>query len=317
MQNGKTQFQKKKKKEVVKMAELAWGIILAGYLFLGGLAGGSYIVGGLVDLFKEDKEEYRVLAKSSILVSFIAILIGLVILVLDLKRFAVDPLVILNVYRRFGSIMTVGTWIITLFIAVSLVTVLLLYLDGDILVRKLVEIVGIILGLSTTAYTGLLLAFSRGAPLWNTGLLPWTFVISGVLTGLAVSIFMIPIASIFFPRIFEEFKTLWDQSQRLANFMNWSQKYIIILICIELVLVVLELIMGQPHSAILLSLEGISLVFYTYLILGLILPLGISVYTRSSSEKTIIYSALGSYVLILFGGFLLRYVILTAGQLIH
>lgn len=71
------------------------------------------------------------------------------LLVLDLKRFEVAPLVILNAYRRLpASIMNVGTWIITMFTLVSLVTVVLLYLDGWSLVRKIVEIFGVILGLA-------------------------------------------------------------------------------------------------------------------------------------------------------------------------
>lgn len=48
------------------------------------------------------------------------------LLVFDLKRFEVAPLVILNAYRRFpNSILTVGTWIITGFTVVSLVTTVL------------------------------------------------------------------------------------------------------------------------------------------------------------------------------------------------
>ena len=89
------------------MSELTWGTILAAYLFLGGLAGGAYIVGALADLFKKDK--YKVLSKSGVLASLFCIIFGLVLLVLDLKRFEVAPLVILNAYRRLpASIMTVG-----------------------------------------------------------------------------------------------------------------------------------------------------------------------------------------------------------------
>jgi formate-dependent nitrite reductase membrane component NrfD len=72
-------------REVAEMSELTWGPILAGYLFLGGLAGGAYMVGALTDLFKKDK--YAVLSKSGILASFVSIILGLVLLVFDLKRF--------------------------------------------------------------------------------------------------------------------------------------------------------------------------------------------------------------------------------------
>jgi Ni/Fe-hydrogenase subunit HybB-like protein len=74
------------------MSELAWGPILAGYLFLGGMAGGAFIVAALADLFKG--EDYEVISKSGTYVSLISIIVGLVLLILDLKRFEVAPLVI-------------------------------------------------------------------------------------------------------------------------------------------------------------------------------------------------------------------------------
>ena len=44
------------------MSEMTWGYLMATYLFLGGLAGGSYVVSALADLFKGD--DYEVLSKS-------------------------------------------------------------------------------------------------------------------------------------------------------------------------------------------------------------------------------------------------------------
>jgi polysulfide reductase chain C len=300
------------------MSELDWGILAASYLFFGGMAGGAYVVGALADLFKKGK--YKVLSKSGVLVSLFSILIGLVVLVLDLKRFEVAPLGILNVYRNFpGSILTVGTWIISGFIVISLVTVVLWFLDGWSLVRKLVEIVGIILGISTAAYTGLLLAFSRGRPFWTSPYLPWTFVISGILTGLALALFMIPIFAVFMPRIFGDFKKLFSQKKQLASMYGYCQSYFIVLIAIELVLVVIEVGTGHGHAAMLLTGAGLSLMFYAYLILGLVAPLVIIYYTLklgTGSEIWMIFFSMGSFVLVLIGGFLLRYVILTAGQLI-
>ena len=128
------------------MSEFVWGTVMVVYLFLGGLAGGAYTVGALADLF--NKKEYRPFTKAGILSSFVSIVLGLVMLVLDLKRFEVAPVGILHVYTRFpDSIMSVGTWLITAFTVVSLLTVLLWFLDGNELIRKVVEVIGIVLGL--------------------------------------------------------------------------------------------------------------------------------------------------------------------------
>ena len=299
------------------MSELVWGPIMAGYLFFGGLAGGAYVVSALADLFKG--EDYEALSKSGTYVSFFSILIGLVLLVLDLKRFQVAPLGILNAYRRFpDSILTVGTWTITGFIAISLVTSILWLFKGNALARKIVEIVGIVLGLTTTAYTGLLLAFARGATFWSSPLLPWTFVVSGTLTGLSITLFMIPIFAVFMPRI-KPFWELYNDKSKFADMVGRSQKYVAVLIVIELVLVIIELATGHGHVEILLTGSLLSLIFYAYLMIGLVAPLGISYYTTmmkpSTKDETLILFSMGQYALILMGGLLLRYVILTAGQI--
>ena len=300
------------------MSEMTWGIILAAYLFLGGLAGGSYIVGALIDLFK--KEEYKALSKSGSLVSLFSIIIGLVMLVLDLKRFKVAPLGILNAYRRFpGSIMTVGTWIITVFTMVSLVTVVLWFLDRWSLVRKIVEVVGVILGLATAAYTGILLSFARGVPFWNSAYLPWLFVISGVLTGLAISILLIPVAAFFMPKVFDDFKKMWDTTLEYASLIEYTDRYVQVLVVIETAVMLIYLA-TTPSTRIVWGGSGISLVFYAYIILGLAIPLAIAYYNMKLSaagrHKTMIYLTLFATVTALFGGFLLRYVVLIGGQMI-
>ena len=81
-----------------------------------------------------------------------------------------------------------------------------------------------------------------------------------------------------------------------------------------------ELVTGLPHTQILLNGASLSLVFYAYVILGLIAPLGIGFYMpklENSGQSTRLTPLfMGGYVLVLFGGFLLRYVVLIGGQLV-
>lgn len=300
------------------MEQLTWGILLAAYLFVGGMAGGAFIVGALADILGKDK--WKVLSKSGIYVSLPSIIFGLVFLVLDLGRFEVAPLSPLNAYINFpASIMSVGTWIITAFTAVSLVTAILCFFEGNAIIRKLFEVVGVILGGSTAAYTGILLSFARGRPFWSTPYLPWTFVVSGSLTGLAMALFLIPVIAVFIPRFFEEFKELVDNRKEFVRILRDSQRYIVILIIVELALVAIELGTGHGASAM-ISIGSLSLPFFAYLILGLIAPLGIAYYSDKveyvGRYSMIVPASLISSVLILVGGFLLRYVVLVAGQII-
>lgn len=300
------------------MVEISWGIILAAYLFVGGIAGGSYMVAVLADFF--GKKKFTVLSKSGTYVSLVSIIVGLVLLVLDLGRFDVDPLGVLNAYIHFPtSIMSVGTWIITGFAFVSFVTAILWFFQGSRLIRMLVEIVGLVLGCSTSAYTGLLLAFARGRPFWTSPFLPVTFTVSGTLTGLVMALLLIPIIAWFMPRFFEEFKELFNNKTDFSQMLIESQRYMVILIVVELALVVIELGTGHGGGK-LLSIASLSVPFLAYIVLGLLIPLGIAYYSQRveyvGKYSFFVPASLAGFILVLIGGFLLRYVILYAGQLI-
>jgi len=312
-------LKKRKRRRMSKMSELIWGSIMVLYLFLGGLAGGSFTVGALADLL--NKKEYRTFTKAGILSSFVSILVGLVMLIFDLKRFDVAPIGILHVYTRFpDSIMSVGTWIITAFTLVSLFTVLIWFLDGDVMIRKILEVVGVVLGLSTAAYTGILLSFARGVPVWQSGFLPWLFVLSGLLTGIALSIIVIPIAGLLMPRAFADFKAIWDSKIRFAGLIEYTDRYAQSLIVVETVVMLLYFL-TTPSTSILWWGSGVSVYFYAYLLLALAAPLAIAIYDMKLLEEgkheTVTYLTLLAIILALMGGYLLRYVILIGGQMLY
>ena len=316
---ARKELKKRKRRRMSKMSEFVWGTVMVVYLFLGGLAGGSYTVGALADLL--NKKEYRPFTKAGILSSFVSIVLGLVMLVLDLKRFEVAPVGILHVYTRFpDSIMTVGTWLITAFTVVSLFTVLLWFLDGDALIRKIVEVIGIVLGLGTAAYTGILLSFARGVPVWQSGFLPWLFVLSGLLTGMAFSILVIPIAGILMPRAFGDFKTMWDSKMRFAGLIGYTDRYAQSIIVVETVVMLLYFV-TTPSTSILWWGSGVSVYFYAYLLLALAAPLAIVLYNQRQHQEekheTVIYLSMLAIIFALMGGYLLRYVVLMGGQMLH
>jgi len=303
---------------MTEMSELIWGPLLAGYLFLGGLSGGAYVVGALADLL--NKEKYSVLSKSAILASFVSIIMGLVLLVLDLERFKEAPLIILNAFVKFpDSIMSVGTWIITVFTLISLVTVLLWYFNGNVLVRKIVEVIGMVLGLATASYTGILLSFAKRVPFWQSGFLPVLFVLSGLLTGLAIAVLFIPIAAGFMPKAFGDFKSMWNTTPEFAGMIEYTDKFARALLILETVIMLLYF-SSRSSGSLIWGGSGISLYFYAYILSALLIPLGIALYNlklpKTNGHKTMIYLTLLSTVLALVGGFLLRYVVLIGGQII-
>ena len=83
---------------------LPWGIYIACYLFLGGAAGGAFLIGGIQDL----RNKGRNVAKFAGFTSFAAIVFGLVFLLMDLGR----PLDAFNAFNQpTTSVMAFGTCI--------------------------------------------------------------------------------------------------------------------------------------------------------------------------------------------------------------
>ena len=300
------------------MTEITWGLILAAELFVSGMAGGAYAISALADLLGKGK--YKVLSKSGTYMSLIFIIVGLVLLIFDLGRFEVDPLGVLNAYLHFPtSIMTVGTWIITGFIVIALATTVLWLLEGIEWVRKVVEILGIVLGISVCAYTGILLSLARGRLVWGSPFLPWLFIVSACLSGVVLAMFMVPVLSWFMPRLFSEFKAFYDDKLDVVNLFSHVDRYVTVLIGLEIAVLILYL-GTTPASSIYYTASELSGLFIAYIILGRLAPLGIIYYREKFQHdkkyNMIVTVTLISQALVLFGGLLLRYVVLIGGQLV-
>ena len=125
--------------------------------------------------------------------------------------------------------------------------------------------------------------------------------------------------AVFMPRFFEDFKDLFDKRMEFVSMLGESERYLTILAIIEIALVAL-FVGTAPGGTILMTDAVLSIWFFAYLIIGILAPLGIGYFTgkleSTQNANTLVLFSLGSFVLTLIGGFLLRYVILTAGQIV-
>ncbi len=143
--------------------------------------------------------------------------------------------------------------------------------------------------------------------------------LSGILTGLAIAIVMVPVATVFMPKAFGDFKEMWETTESFAGLIEFTDKYAQIIILLETAVMILYFV-TTPTTSILLSGSSISLCFYVYLLLALVIPGAISYYNMklvdAGRHKMLIWMTIVASVLALVGGFLLRYVVLIGGQLI-
>src|SRR2546426_4645476 len=179
-----------------------WRWLILAYFFLGGLAGGSYALAPLLDLFGKGRD--RRLVHLGYLIAFPLVCVCGLVLTVDLgrpERFwhmlvqseTFHP--ILKVY----SPMSTGAWALLAFggcAFLSFVAVLaergwldrplLRQLSPPAFVGRLVTVIGALLGFYVAGYTGVLLAVTN-RPIWaDTTLLGLTFLISSASTSAAL-----------------------------------------------------------------------------------------------------------------------------------
>src|SRR2546422_4402765 len=186
-----------------------WRWLILAYFFLGGLAGGSYFLGTLLDLFGKGRD--RRLVHLGYLVAFPLVCVCGLVLTVDLGRPARfwHMLVQSETFRpilKMYSPMSTGAWALLLFggcAFLSFVAVLaergwlgwplLRQLSPAALVGRLVTVIGALLGFYVAGYTGVLLAVTN-RPIWaDTTLLGLIFLISAASTSAALLILLAPV----------------------------------------------------------------------------------------------------------------------------
>ena len=178
---------------LIKKATWSWEIML--YFFLGGLAGGSFLVSTLADLRGSVKD--AALIRAGRFIALICMIISPILLIKDLGR----PARFHHMFRilKLRSAMSLGTWAITVFgICCGLTTAHQLAKDGLLnrfppLARfmkafpvKVIEVIGSVFGLVVASYTGVLLS-ATAVPVWARArhILGPLFLSSGLSTALA------------------------------------------------------------------------------------------------------------------------------------
>jgi len=278
--------------------EWSWLVVL--YFYFGGIAGGSYFIAALIDLFGDEAD--RPLARLGYLIAFPAVLLCGPLLIVDLKRPERFWHMLLQSERllpmfKLWSPMSVGSWALTLFGAFAFLSFLgaiwrpFAFARRDPL-RKLITLVGGALGFFLASYTGVLLSVTN-RPIWaDTNLLGLLFLASGASTGAALMLLLA-----------ERRRAVGSDSlHRLSTFDNWAM-------VVELVALAALVASLGAVARVWLSAWGLALVVGVVL-LGILIPLLLHWRPRLLGRASLPAAA----VLALVGGFVLRAVVVLSSE---
>lgn len=272
-----------------------WDVRLPLDLFLGGVGVGAFLLA--VALSRDEK--YKELAKIGAYLAPSAVLLGVLIMITELGQ----PIRMMTTYwfrANPSSAFGWGGWLQTLFIVVSAAYAWMWYKERDESLRNTIGYIGAFLAIAVGAYHGVLLSLVEGTrPLWNA-VVPALFITSALATGMAA---VMLIGAIKIEAL--------DNTKKLTRpltFILGTQGFL-------LLIYLLSLSVNHSPEAVLgmqaLVSGGYSMAFwFGSILLGLLVPLGLVAYSQSGTAMR--FAAL----LILVGGFFLRYSVMMAGQVV-
>jgi formate-dependent nitrite reductase membrane component NrfD len=280
-----------------------WGWWIVLYFFTGGVTGGVYFAAAWLDLFGDQSD--RAAVRLGHMIAFPLIIVCSLFLIVDLGQ----PLRFWHMLfesERFPtplfkpySAMSLGSAILFVFGTVSFLS----FVDAVLgkgrwwhapgnPIGKVMSVVGAIAGLALAGYTGVLLNASN-EPVWgNSAWISALFVFSGISTGIAA---LLLLAGRFSPTTVEK--------------LSEADNYMMLFELITLVVFLVSL--GAVGSVFIFRTPTVVL-FAIVVIVGLLVPLAI--HWRPRLAGGVRAAAVLASVLVLIGGFVLRWAVLAGPQ---
>lgn len=282
--------------------ELPLGLLIASYFYLTGLSAGSFILSTLAYGFGIEK--YKPVGKVGVVLATLLLILAPINLFLDLEQ----PFRFwhLFLYLRITSPITWGSFLLTLYPLNCIIYGYFMF-KGDAKKTKFFGLIGIPLALLVHGYTGFILALGKARALWNTAIMPPIFLISAMVSGIALMILVVAIKGYFFS---EERKVDTALCNDLGKMLAWA-------IIVDLAFIATDiLVLLTSHTeaylaAMMLLKGGMSHLFIgVEVVLGSIVPLFFLLFPPTKRRLSFVVL---SSVLVMIGIFTMRYVMVMGG----
>jgi len=279
-----------------------FGIYIAIYFYLTGLSAGSFIISTLSYGFGLIK--FKPLGKIGVVIATVLLLMAPVALLVHVGR----PLKSwhLFTYINLTSPISWGSFLLTLY-PINCIIYGYFMFKGDMKLTKIFGLIGIPLAISVHGYTGFILAIAKARALWNTALMPILFLVSAMVSGIAMMILVAIIRDRFFSKEKEfNMPLLTGLASMLAGVIVFD-----LFLVLSDILVLLTSHSEAKEAADLLLYRDFSPFFvFVENLFGKIIPLTIVVTPRF---RTVTGLTIAS-ILVMIGIFFMRYVVVLGGE---
>jgi polysulfide reductase chain C len=299
-----------------------WPLLIDLYFFLGGLAGGAFVIATIAALL--DARRFRDIVRAGYYLAFLAILPGPLFLILDLglpTRFlhmvmvskpsteiGMGALALGPFHLKIFSPMSAGAWALLAFSVCAFLAALDVFLEhrgGRSLggLRRGVGVIGGVFAFFIAAYPGVLLGATARPLFISAHWLGALFLAIGATSGGAAIALVLHVFG----------SQARESLPRLMRFVAFALILQLVALALFVISVSISGSVGIGKALALLLAGPFSPTFWIgAVIVGLLIPLGLQfggVLRKGSPSMAVLAS-----VLILVGGFLTKYVIIAAGQ---
>ncbi|MCU0939402.1 MAG: polysulfide reductase NrfD [Burkholderiaceae bacterium] len=319
-----------------------WGWEIPLYLFFGGMVAGMMVLAGYAMLRTARGEDTRTFfSVQTPLLGFMLLNVGMLALLLDLAH----PLYVWAIYITFQPLspMSWGSWVLLIVYGILLVSALVRLPDSwpwlgerlpflqkasDYFVQsparmRALGLANIGFGIAVGIYTGILLNTMVARPLWNTAVLPLLFLFSGLSAAAAA----VHLATVVFPgrpaprgliggalaAMTQPIGPQMPEKRTIDTVIRADVAFL----AVELVLIALLLLslatstLSHIDAVTMLFSGTYGLVFWVGVIaIGIVMPIVLQTLELSHRIPHTVVPAM----LVLAGGFALRWVMVNAGQ---
>lgn len=285
--------------------EMPVSILVAIYFYMTGLSAGSFILSTMAYGFGMDK--FKPLGRVGVIMAVVLLGLAPLNLIADLgqpQRFW-----FLFPYLNPTSPVTWGSFLLTLYPINCMVYAYFMF-KGNMKLTKMFGLVGIPLALSVHGYTGFILALGKARALWNTALMPMYFLVSAMVSGIALMILVVIIRDRFF------------QPDKKVNLgiVSTLKTMLVIAIVLDLFLALSDVLVlltadSEAKAAATMLLSGSFRPYFLGIELGLGAAVPLALLLIPATGKRLKFVSVAC-VLIMVGILAMRYVMVIGGQTI-
>lgn len=282
----------------------AFGMNIAIYFYLTGLSAGSFILSTLAYGF--GMEQYKPLGRVGIILATVLLIIAPFFLLIHIgipyRAWH------LFVYLNFESPITWGSFLLILYPINCIIYGFFMFKENMKLTR-IFGLIGIPLAISVHGYTGFILAFGKARALWNTAIMPILFLVSAIVSGIALMILVCVIKDRFFSK---QKKINMRLLENLGKFLAWMIVFDLFLVGSDLLVLLISHSDAQDVAHLILA-GGISPLFLgVENLLGKIVPFVLLIVPKFRNLATLIIAS----ILVVIGIFFMRYIVVVGGEFI-